>query len=78
MSRKEENTSFTCIHCGQQIKSLKNGSYRNHCPYCLYSLHLDIKIGDRANDCKGVMKPIGVKSHKKKGLQIIHECTVCG
>lgn len=57
---------------------LKNGSYRNHCPYCLFSLHVDHKPGDRNNQCKGLMRPIGIRHSSKKGIQIVHECTKCG
>ncbi|WDF05905.1 RNHCP domain-containing protein [Shouchella hunanensis] len=34
-----------------------NGSYRNHCPFCLYSKHQDIIPGDRASTCGGLMEP---------------------
>ena len=39
MSRATENTQFTCEHCGMVVEPLENGSYRNHCPSCLYSKH---------------------------------------
>lgn len=65
------------MHCGMGVEPLINGSVRNHCPHCLHSRHLDIMPGDRLNDCKGLMRPIGIKT-SKKGMQIIHECTVCG
>ena len=42
MSRKSENTGFICAYCGADAKPLTNGSYRNHCPLCLHSLHVDI------------------------------------
>jgi len=47
-------------------KRLKNFGYtaRDHCPYCLYSKHLDIFPGDRKNECKGLMKPIGYMKKK--------------
>lgn len=35
-------------------------SHRNHCPNCLYSLHVDITPGDRAADCGGIMEPVAV------------------
>ncbi len=77
MGKRNENQGFICINCGIEIKPLSNGSVRNHCPACLHSIHLDIQPGDRMNDCKGMMKPIGIKIGKK-GMQIIHECMVCG
>ena len=77
MSRKNENVRFKCEHCGYKIYPLTNGSYRNHCPACLYSKHVDNKIGDRASTCEGLMKPMSIK-HGKKGYQIIHKCIICG
>ncbi len=78
MSRNTENTEFTCEHCGQRVLRMTNGGYRNHCPFCLYSRHMDVEPGDRQCRCHGLMKPIGLKCHSKKGFQIIHECTKCG
>ncbi len=77
MGRKIENTNFICENCGFDVKSLSNGSYRNHCPRCLYSKHLDIVPGDRINTCKGLMEPVGINQHKTKGFQIIHKCLDC-
>ncbi len=78
MSRKTENTGFICAHCGAVVESLSNGSYRNHCPHCLYSIHVDISPGDRASDCLGLMKPVRIVRHSKKGWQIVHRCKKCG
>ena len=78
MSRKTENTGFVCVYCGADVYPLTNGSYRNHCPYCLCSVHIDNIPGDRANDCLGLLKPIGIRRHSKKGWQIVHRCLVCG
>ena len=78
MSRKTENTGFICEHCGRMVALLTNGSYRNHCPGCLYSIHVDDMSGDRASGCFGLMHPIGVQYHSKKGYQIIHRCMICG
>ncbi len=78
MSRKAENAGFVCEHCGKTVKALTNGSYRNHCPYCLYSKHVDEQPGDRASTCGGLMEPIDVIYKSGKGYQIKHKCTVCG
>jgi DNA-directed RNA polymerase subunit RPC12/RpoP len=78
MSRREENTGFTCENCGRQVLPLSNGSYRNHCPHCLYSKHVDEKPGDRRKNCGGLMQPVGVTYKSGKGLQIIHRCLACG
>ena len=78
MSRKRENTAFDCIQCHRPVPPCDNGSFRNHCPYCLYSRHLDEIPGDRMSDCFGLMEPIGLTYHSKKGYQLIHRCLVCG
>jgi len=72
------NIGFRCAHCEREVPPLANGSYRNHCPYCLYSLHVDINPGDRASDCGGKLRPVGVEHSGKKGWIILHECEVCG
>ena len=78
MSRKRENVGFKCENCRELILPLNNGSYRNHCPYCLYSKHVDNKPGDRSNICQGLMRPISIKVNSKKGMQIVHKCLLCG
>ncbi|GIW69886.1 MAG: hypothetical protein KatS3mg101_0633 [Patescibacteria group bacterium] len=53
--KKKEN--FICKNCGYFV--IGNG-YTNHCPRCLYSEHVDINPGDRANTCEGLMEPVGI------------------
>lgn len=77
MPRCIENTAFECIACKNNVPPVTNGSYRNHCPFCLYSLHVDHMPGDRANACKGLMKPVGLHYKSNKGWQIIHKCLRC-
>ena len=38
----ELDESFICEKCGKKVDKLKYSS-RDHCPYCLYSKHVDIK-----------------------------------
>jgi DNA-directed RNA polymerase subunit RPC12/RpoP len=66
---------FVCINCGAEIKG---SGYTNHCPECLWGLHVDQNTpGDRLSDCRGSMRPIGVE--KKQGeWRILHKCTECG
>jgi DNA-directed RNA polymerase subunit RPC12/RpoP len=79
MGKKEENTDFVCIVCQKYVMSLKRGSYRNHCPFCLSSLHVDALIpGDRESSCHGIMKAYRLKYNGKKGWQIVHKCLKCG
>jgi hypothetical protein len=78
VSRTSENTAFTCLLCGLEVVSLSNGSYRNHCPDCLYSQHLDVAPGDRSSLCRGTMEPVGTRYRSDKGLQVVHRCMTCG
>ena len=59
--------SFVCKVCGRLVVSAGAGSsHRNHCPYCLSSLHLDNEPGDREANCGSIMDPIGVWVRKKR------------
>ncbi|TSC57446.1 MAG: hypothetical protein Greene041662_955 [Candidatus Peregrinibacteria bacterium Greene0416_62] len=70
--------SFICDHCGTSVGVLTNGSYRNQCPACLYSKHVDEEgPGDRKSLCLGLMKPIRIDQHAKKGWMIVHQCMKC-
>lgn len=70
-------TEFICNNCGEKIQAMAIGD-RNHCPYCLYSLHTDIFPGDNAHECKGLMKPIGVERNDINELILFHSCNDCG
>lgn len=78
MARRDENSVFDCTHCGRQVLACTNGSYRNHCPHCLWSRHVDVSPGDRASDCGGQMEPVGLTQPRGKGLAIVHVCVRCG
>ena len=73
----KNDSGFVCAHCGKTVEPLGFTS-RNHCPFCLWSLHVDINPGDRANECRGQMEPIRTEPDPKKGFVIIHQCTRCG
>ena len=70
---------FICVNCKKEVKPLKYTS-RNHCPHCLFSLHLDINPGDRKNLCGGILKPVMSEPSPAlaKGYAIIFECEKCG
>ena len=71
--------SFVCKVCGRLVVSAGAGSsHRNHCPYCLSSLHLDNEPGDREANCGGIMDPIGVWIRKNGEWAIIYRCRRCG
>lgn len=69
--------NFKCIHCGYEVEPL-GYTCRNHCPKCLWSVHLDINPGDRLSDCMGEMEPISVETDSRNGYNIIHKCIKCG
>ena len=69
--RKVEN--FKCEHCGQMVEG--NG-YTNHCPYCLWSKHVDNSPGDRTNHCEGLMMPIDYEVKRSGTYFIIHKCLI--
>lgn len=82
---------FTCQHCGAYVFTLPGTAgvlNRNHCPFCLWSRHLDYQQpGDRMSACKAVMQPIGLTikpTHNKYAccqlgeLMLIHRCSDCG
>ena len=81
---------FRCAHCHRLVLAahwLSGVNNRNHCPYCLWSCHLDLfAAGDRLSACKGRMKPIGLTMKKSRNkyrleargeLMLIHECMDC-
>ena len=67
---------FKCENCGMDVNTLEY-SARDHCPYCLYSKHVDIMPGDRLNTCKGLLEPIGIEKYKNT-YKIIYKCLKCG
>ena len=55
------------------------GRHRNHCPYCLYSLHVDGRVpGDRASECRSRMAPVGVFARRNGEQALVHRCLGCG
>jgi hypothetical protein len=84
------NGDFTCAHCHQPVSAdpfLSGVNNRNHCPYCLWSRHMDLfEAGDRLAACKASMQPLGLalkQTRKKYGslaqgeLMLVHHCTAC-
>lgn len=81
---------FRCGNCGALVSSmhmLSAVNNRNHCPYCLWSCHLDLySAGDRLSACKAKMKPVGLTMKKSRNkyqlsprgeLMLVHICTDC-
>ena len=71
----ELDEGFICENCKKEVKPLIYSS-RDHCPYCLYSKHVDINPGDRENPCKGLLVPTDIEKHKDT-FKIIYRCNKC-
>ena len=82
--------TFICANCGKEVTSTESiGTHqRNHCPFCLWSKHVDEVPGDRKSDCFGDMMPIaltfkeeGMDKYGKKRqgeIMLVHKCQKCG
>lgn len=91
MENTDSKPEFICSRCGIDVSQDFNigTKNRNHCPKCLFSLHVDDKVsGDRQANCSGEMEPIGI-TFKQEGLDkygkekqgeimLIHKCLKCG
>ena len=73
----KNDDGFICAHCGREVEPLGYTS-RNHCPFCLWSVHIDINPGDRLCECGGALEPIRTEPDAKRGFIIIHKCEKCG
>ena len=65
---------FKCEHCGAEVAG---DGFTNHCPVCLWSKHVDINPGDRAESCQGLMAPVAVEAYKDS-YRIQFRCERCG
>ena len=87
---KDTFGDFICKQCGSFVSAavlLAGVQNRNHCPYCLWSRHLDLySAGDRLSACKAKMKPIGLTMKKSRNkyqssglgeLMLVHLCIDC-
>lgn len=69
---------FVCEHCGTAVEPLLKGTYRDHCPKCLCSKHVDRDgPGDRLSACQGLLEPVGIDQDGKKGFVIQYRCSKC-
>ncbi|MEK7557331.1 MAG: RNHCP domain-containing protein [Patescibacteria group bacterium] len=72
------NEGFTCESCHAQVGPAK-GTFRNHCPQCLTSKHVDDALpGDRASTCGGCMKLVRIEGTDPDNLDLIHQCVAWG
>jgi len=74
---QKRDEGFVCTHCGHFVVPNEVTS-RDHCPRCLTGLHVDENPGDRANPCRGVLRPVSAQPHPKKGFVIFYRCERCG
>ncbi|MCF7846271.1 MAG: RNHCP domain-containing protein [Candidatus Peribacteraceae bacterium] len=75
--KNSTNSGFTCVHCGREVPPAATTA-RNHCPFCLWSLHVDESVpGDRQSSCHGQMEPAAI-FQKRTGWVVIHRCEKCG
>jgi hypothetical protein len=66
--------NFTCDHCKTKVTGT---GYTNHCPYCLYSKHVDqLTPGDRQSPCQSLMKPLGLQIKSSQSI-LFHQCLQC-
>jgi hypothetical protein len=85
-----EDQGFTCRHCNMYVTcepAIAGVQNRNHCPYCLWSRHLDWRVaGDRLAGCRAAMRPVGLTTKHSRNkyagerdgeLMLIHRCSVC-
>ncbi|OGN92797.1 MAG: hypothetical protein A2Y88_07950 [Chloroflexi bacterium RBG_13_48_10] len=81
---------FTCRNCRAYVYTqplISGVQNRNHCPYCLWSRHVDLyQAGDRLSACKAGMEPIGLTMKQRQNkygsvingeLMLIHRCSNC-
>ena len=64
---------FVCENCGHEVVG---DGYTNHCPQCLWSKHVDIHPGDRAEECGSLMEPLYAML-KKNTYVVVHRCVTC-
>lgn len=78
-SRPDQQT-FRCRHCKVVVGPIPyGGKHRNHCPYCLYSRHVDdCTPGDRASHCGALMVPAGAFTRARGEHAVVHRCLGCG
>jgi hypothetical protein len=83
------DSAFRCANCRQMVfaSEAMGTAHRNHCPWCLWSLHVDAKPGNRASLCRARMEPVGLTfrhggidryGREKAGdVMLVHLCTGC-
>lgn len=73
----KNDNEFICKNCGKKVEKLGYTS-RDHCNFCLHSVHVDVFPGDRLEECKGLLVPVDIEINSKKGYVVIYKCEKCG
>jgi tRNA(Ile)-lysidine synthase len=68
--------AFLCLTCGADVP-LGGARVRDHCPFCLHSLHVDRVPGDRSVDCHGALVPAALEQVAGESV-IQYICDRCG
>jgi hypothetical protein len=73
-----EPSLVRCQHCRAEIVAAAAGTrHRNHCPHCLWSVHLDERPGDRRSACRAGMEPIAIWVRGDGEWALLHRCCGC-
>lgn len=85
--KKRLTGDLQCGNCGSVFSlSIPNGKHRDHCPVCLYSVHIDNRPGDRNAWCgqgthdnwsPSKLVPVGV-TELQNVPSIVYKCEKCG
>lgn len=76
---RQTEGDFRCRQCKRLVGAPPSGGrHRNHCPFCLYSRHVDGRTpGDRASDCGSAMAPVGMATRRNGEYVLVHRCLGC-
>ena len=76
--RERDAEIFRGQHCRAEVPRDASGTeHRNHCPFCLWSVHLDERPGDRRSPCRGGMEPIAIWVRPSEEWALVHRCASC-
>lgn len=69
---------FRCRVCKNIVGLPASGTrQRNHCPFCLSSVHVDNAPGDRSSECGSTMDAIAIWVRGEEWV-LLHRCRGCG
>src|SRR5947209_14612151 len=79
LNKQSSDEIFKCKHCRRFVcPPPSGGRHRNHCPFCLYSCHVDDRqLGDRRSTCGSRMEPIGSFQRPNGEYALVHRCLGC-